>query len=437
MKASNIPERVQLPWANAAGPSYKNAIPTASQIGITAGLASLTDGFPPITFLDEGAGGQPPFGADFNGILNLISGNTRWGNAGAFYPYDSTFSTYIGGYPIGSVLVRADGTGFWLSTIDDNTNNPETTGTGWVPINNQGATAIAGLTNANVTLTPAQYSKKQIVLSGTLTGNMQITFPAFVGQDWEIINNCVMAGFTITCKTASGSGASIFMAVQTIGCDGTNIIGLGNPNGSFGVASGTASAIAVGITPAVKYLPDGFKVRWKSTVAANPGATLSVNGLPAVTLLNQVAQALTLGLIQVGSECEATYNAGSNRFILTTPNANALSATNIAVGAGNAPTGTQGSHGYYYTGHGTIVNWTTVQLDNRGTPVTWTYDKAFPSGTIGPMSAVNLAALSGQGTNPAQAIINFLAFNLANASLSVTNPSGTNSTWFFLAVEGY
>ncbi|KAA1174648.1 hypothetical protein FP026_29625, partial [Rhizobium tropici] len=73
MKASDIPVKFPIPFAASAGGGYIRAIPQASQIGITNGAASLTDGFPPLTFLPVGAGGTPPWGQDFNGILNEIT----------------------------------------------------------------------------------------------------------------------------------------------------------------------------------------------------------------------------------------------------------------------------------------------------------------------------------------------------------------------------
>lgn len=75
MQASNIPSKVPLPFANSG---TKNAIPTASQIGVTPGAASLTDGFPPLTMTPLASGGVPPAGADFNGILNLITAIQQW-----------------------------------------------------------------------------------------------------------------------------------------------------------------------------------------------------------------------------------------------------------------------------------------------------------------------------------------------------------------------
>src|SRR5262249_55866104 len=72
---SGLPSRSNIPGANSAGSSYVRVIPQASQIGITNCAASLTDGFPPLAFVPQSAGGCPPFGQDFNGILKQI---TQW-----------------------------------------------------------------------------------------------------------------------------------------------------------------------------------------------------------------------------------------------------------------------------------------------------------------------------------------------------------------------
>lgn len=128
MLASNNPARIPLPFANSGS---KNTIPTASQIGITPGAASLTDGFPPLTFTQLAAGGVPPNGRDFNGILNLLSANTQWANAGGGAKYDAAFSAAVGGYPKGAKLINSTNDGYWTSTTDGNTTNPETGGAGW------------------------------------------------------------------------------------------------------------------------------------------------------------------------------------------------------------------------------------------------------------------------------------------------------------------
>ncbi|WP_291351340.1 hypothetical protein [Acidovorax sp. 16-64-162] len=245
MQLSQIPTLVPLPWANSG---TKNTIPTASQIAVTPGAASLTDGFPPLTFTPLNAGGIPPFGADWNGILNLLSANTRWDNAGGFYPYDATFSTDIGGYPKGAILSRVDATGFWLSTADNNTANPETDTTGaWVPVNNEGITSVA-LTNANVTLSATQYAKNIITLTGALTANVQVIFPTIAGLRWKVVNNTT-GSFTITCKTSAGTGFTIAQTgIQESFCDGTNLIPSASVTCSLAVNGVVQSSDETGIS---------------------------------------------------------------------------------------------------------------------------------------------------------------------------------------------
>ncbi len=142
MKASSIPAKFTIPFAASAGGSYIRPIPTPSQQLITPGAASLTDGFPPLNFLAETAGGIPPAGKDFNGILNWITEWIQWQNAGAPVVYDAPFSAAIGGYPKGTELTAAAGGFWWLSTVDDNVTDPDTGGAGWekiIPLSNAGS----------------------------------------------------------------------------------------------------------------------------------------------------------------------------------------------------------------------------------------------------------------------------------------------------------
>lgn len=135
MQASDIPGKLPVPFGNAAGGSFIRAIPVASQIGISDGAASLTDGFPPLTFQPIASGGIPVNGRDMNGILFEISGWTRWVAAGGPITFDSGFSTLIGGYPKGAVLKStATDAGFWVSLIDNNTANPDSTPANWLPL---------------------------------------------------------------------------------------------------------------------------------------------------------------------------------------------------------------------------------------------------------------------------------------------------------------
>ncbi len=229
------PTNLQKPFADSG---TKNTIPIPSQIGVVNGAASYTDGFPPLTMTPIAAGGVPPAGPDFNGILNEISQHIVFQNAGGVYQYDSALATAVGGYPKGSLLLNLAGDGCWLCMADANSTDPDATNgsaANWMPINGTGMAALA-LTNVNITLTPAQFGKPFLLLTGALTGNVQLIMPA-LEKSWIVINNTTGA-FTVTLKTSAGTGVVAVSGVCQIYGDGTNI-------NSFGYAqlSGNASQV--------------------------------------------------------------------------------------------------------------------------------------------------------------------------------------------------
>ncbi len=167
MQASDLPTRFDIPFANNAAPSYTRPVPKNSQIGIQDGAASDFDGFPPLTFIPQTAGGFPPFGQDFNGLLNQISAWTRWYSAGGPVLWNSSYSTAIGGYPLGALVASTviDGV-YWLSLADNNTSDPDTGGANWVGwrAGNGFALDVSGTANAiQAVLVPGIASYASIV----------------------------------------------------------------------------------------------------------------------------------------------------------------------------------------------------------------------------------------------------------------------------------
>jgi len=226
MLASQVPANFPIPFANAAGVGYKNTIPQASQIGILAGAASLTDGFPPLNFLPAPpyGSGVPPFGQDMNGIFYEITSSVQWTQAGGMPVYNSTFSIAIGGYPNGAVLLMASGNGMWLSTADNNLTNPDASGAGWKMLS-IAPSAYLNLSVAgaiNVTLTALQVANTVINLTGAITANIAVIVPTATGE-WTFSNNTTGA-FTVTVKTAAGTGIVVPQGTaMVLYCDGTNV----------------------------------------------------------------------------------------------------------------------------------------------------------------------------------------------------------------------
>lgn len=131
MQDSGAPAKIPLPWGSSAGAGYINTIPTPSQIGITNGRASFTDGFPPLNFQPSGSGGVFPFGGDFNGVLNQITAGLQWLQGGGPMYYDAAFATAIDGYPKGAIIASTTLGVLWQSIVDNNSSNPDAGGAGW------------------------------------------------------------------------------------------------------------------------------------------------------------------------------------------------------------------------------------------------------------------------------------------------------------------
>jgi hypothetical protein len=206
MLLASAPTQLVLPWGN--GDSLKTSpIPVPSQIGVTPGAASWTDGFPPLCATPVTSGGVPPAKADMNGGLYQMSAIDVWVCAGGGFPYKSAFSTAIGGYPQGARVLMAGGLGYWRSLVDNNTVNPNTIpyGATWLQeldpviehVKLYGQTAAVGPT--------VLYTDPMV------NGLYRVTFQAEI----------VAAGWTAGtlqayCTATSGGGVGITMATTTV-----------------------------------------------------------------------------------------------------------------------------------------------------------------------------------------------------------------------------
>jgi hypothetical protein len=92
--------------------------------------ASYSKGFPPVTMILKAAGGLPPKGQDMNQILFELSDLMRWASTGAINSFDPAFSSAISGYPSGALVLSDAGDKIFISVIDNNTDNPNSTNTG-------------------------------------------------------------------------------------------------------------------------------------------------------------------------------------------------------------------------------------------------------------------------------------------------------------------
>ena len=143
------------PFGASAGSDYiQLPVPVPSQIGITNGEASFTDGFPPLCFTDPTAGGIPPRGKDFNGLLYMITDYCKLIQAGQLAVWNSDASAAFSGYAVGARLVSASTPGrIWINNLDGNTNDPDVNSSGWYTAEpRQGALSLSPGTNNDVAL---------------------------------------------------------------------------------------------------------------------------------------------------------------------------------------------------------------------------------------------------------------------------------------------
>jgi hypothetical protein len=227
MLASQLPSKIPLPFASSG---TKNTIPTASQIGITAGAASLADGFPPLTFTPISSGGVPPSGADFNGILNLITAVQQWQSAGGIFKYDAAFSTSVGGYPKGAVLMSSTNASTWLNLVDNNTTDPDAGGANWISL------SAGRLIGIRAYSTPGAYTYTPT--TGTTSVVAEVVGGGGAG------GGAVATNSVTTSVAPGGNGGAYGKGRYTTGFSGVTVtVGAGGTGvgGGSGSAGGTSS----------------------------------------------------------------------------------------------------------------------------------------------------------------------------------------------------
>jgi hypothetical protein len=331
----------------------------------------------------------PPAGADFNGILNLVTAIQQWQSAGGNFKWDSAFSTSVGGYPKGAVLINSTNDGMWFNLADNNTTNPDATdgsAANWAPIDAYGATSIA-LTNANVTMTPAQFSKPIIVLTGTLTGNVQLTMPKLVGM-WYVVNSTTGA-FTTQLLTASGTPLTIAQGgAAWVRGDGTNVL-----NDALQIPPATQSQHALQLGQAT-------------------GRLLRITTITSTQTYNAGAGTTAVKVKLQGGGCSG---AG-------TP---ANSSSQIAVGSGGTPGAYQ--EGFFTSGFSGV----TVTIGAGGAAVANGTNAGGTSSFGGLMScAGGSGAAAFQGTAPASVGGNGGAAATGSGYLKITGGAGGVSVAF-------
>lgn len=158
--------------------------------------------------------------------------------------------------------------------------------------------------SANIVLNQQQYGCAMIFLTGALTGNISIIFPAASGV-WMIYNSST-GNFSITCKTASGAGTVVSSGASSlIFCDGSNV-GLQQTDFISPVLTGTPTA------PTAAQGTDSNQIATMSAILQALAAVgFRDSGTPVVGDLNTVVKTSIVGMSSGTINGPAGYGSGS------------------------------------------------------------------------------------------------------------------------------
>ncbi|QAV22313.1 phage tail protein [Proteus hauseri] len=117
------PKLISKPFAQNG---QKNVIPEKYETSMESNQATWDQGFGQITMLPVSAGGLPPKGQDFNGILNQMCETIVHISKGGVFKFSADYATAINGYPKGAILQSEDEKKYYQSLIDNNKVNLNT-----------------------------------------------------------------------------------------------------------------------------------------------------------------------------------------------------------------------------------------------------------------------------------------------------------------------
>ncbi len=226
--------------------------------GTTSADASMLAGYGLIAQAGQLSQSMPPLNYSTDAILNAgaRAALARWTSGAGTFTLDDPATLgsnwFVNVKNSGSGILNIDAGGAQIDGTADIDVSPEagftitTDGvnfytTGRVTPDITGYTLISKSVggSANVTLTSVEAAYSIINFTGVLTGNIDVIVPASVNE-WIMFNNTTGA-YTLTVKTASGSGVVITQGTRRLlYCDGTNV------NFSDAVGTGTVTSISTG-----------------------------------------------------------------------------------------------------------------------------------------------------------------------------------------------
>ncbi len=245
--------------------------------------------------------------------------------------------------------------------------------------------SVAG--NTNVTLTSTQYANNIMDFTGVLTGNINIIFPNTVKN--YFITNSTTGLFSITCKTALGTGIAIPQNSSTIAtCDGTNIIDGSPPNaGTYSLSVAGSSNITLSASQA------GYSVyNLAGVLTGNIDLTFpAVNAFYIINNNSTGAYTITLKVSGGATSVGATQGTSTSIYVDgSTPSIGGLGGTQYVfqcgtvTGTANALIVTQTFPSNFSLNIGTFVTFTPTQVNTGAATITLPGTGAIPLTKLSP-----------------------------------------------------
>jgi hypothetical protein len=296
------------------------------------------------------------------------------------------------------------------------------------------------------TLTGTNLNRIAYQFSGVLTANMEIIVPNTIQQYW--IRNTTTGSYTLTVKTASGTGVPVVQnGASILYCDGTNVVQAETANLSVPVAiaqGGTGAITAGGALVNLGGTSLGIGVFTAVNAAtaraalgaAASGANSDITSLSALTTPLSVPQGGT-GLSTAPANGRLLIGNGTN---YTLTNLTAGTGVSITNGSGTITIASTGVT--VYPGAGIPLSTGTSWGTSYGTTGTGT-DVALVDGPG--FTGIPTAPTAAPGTNTVQiattAFVTAAAFSAAlpgqtgNAGKFITT-DGTSASWSYVPVTG-
>lgn len=200
----------------------------------------------------------------FNSLMYEVTSSVLELQAGRVRAFSSTVATAIGGYPRGSLVLRTSGAGYWESTADANSVDPDTSGSNWRPVGMQGVNTINFPAGTTIIAPPNNSAAFPVlIITGALTTDIRLNLPVWAGMSWTIDNRCTGTGRLLV---ASVGATGVYIqngAAAIVACDGTNIISAptGLSNSPVVGASRNARVSVPAFSGSLTYTADEVEVK--------------------------------------------------------------------------------------------------------------------------------------------------------------------------------